>query len=510
MAKFLQQLLNIDEPLLTTGLHQLEKATGHSGIDTRLIADITHTGHNIMRRLGLDPADTTGHELYNALAMSVRRGMAESLLSDADFVLISIQGEVISFNLIDVIENTHHELGYEQRIISHGRRSLRGELVSRYLNHGTTDKEAKKNIAASIGLLPASDEAYLELYNQQKLLRTGASGNSNQPLILSIGDIVTDAFIALREDQAQITTDEKGIKHLVMEFGSKPPYDHVDIVQAVGNSANASVAFTRLGLRAGLMAYVGDDQAGKDSIDYLTSQQVDISTVSVQKGQKSNYHYALRYGADRTILIKYENYDYAWQQPSEVPDWIYLSMISSSAWQLHLDLLAYLEQNPTIKLVFQPGTFHFEWGTEKLAAIYARSHIVFMNREEAALVTGKGVESIPELVKSLHDLGPSIVVVTDGPNGAYASDGQKILVMPNYPDPAPPYDRTGAGDAFASTVVASLASGESLETALTWAPINSMSVVQKLGAQAGLLHKDEIKKYLDNAPEDYQPKEFDK
>ena len=329
-------------------------------------------------------------------------------------------------------------------------------------------------------------------------------------MILAIGDIVTDAFIALREDQAEITTDKNGIKHLVMEFGSKPPYDHVDIVQAVGNSANASVAFTRLGLRAGLMAYLGEDQAGKDSLNYLTSQNVDVSTVSVQKGQKSNYHYALRYGADRTILIKYEDYNYAWQQPRETQDWIYLSMISGAAWQLHVDLLVYLEQNPNTKLVFQPGTFHFEWGTKKLAAIYKRSHIVFMNREEAALVTGLGVESIPKLIEGLHNLGPNIVVVTDGPSGAYASDGTKILVMPNYPDPAPPYDRTGAGDAFASTVVAALARGETLETALAWAPINSMSVVQKLGAQAGLLNLEDIKRLLDKAPKDYHAKELEK
>jgi sugar/nucleoside kinase (ribokinase family) len=80
--------------------------------------------------------------------------------------------------------------------------------------------------------------------------------------------------------------------------------------------------------------------------------------------------------------------------------------------------------------------------------------------------------------------------------------------MPNYPDPAEPYDRTGAGDAFASTITAALALGENLETALRWAPINSMSVVQKLGAQAGLLNRDELQKYLDEAPDWYQPTEL--
>ncbi len=46
--------------------------------------------------------------------------------------------------------------------------------------------------------------------------------------------------------------------------------------------------------------------------------------------------------------------------------------------------------------------------------------------------------------------------------------------------------------------------GESMDTALTWAPINSMSVVQELGAQKGLLSLDKLKKYLAAAPEDYK------
>lgn len=78
--------------------------------------------------------------------------------------------------------------------------------------------------------------------------------------------------------------------------------------------------------------------------------------------------------------------------------------------------------------------------------------------------------------------------------------------MPPYPDPAPPFERTGAGDAFSSTFTAALALGKSIEEALLWAPINSMSVVQKIGAQEGLLTPVEIQGWLDKAPEDYKPR----
>ncbi|TAL14310.1 carbohydrate kinase family protein [Patescibacteria group bacterium] len=505
MAQFLEQLLEPNDPLFTVGMNQLEKANGHAGIDTRLIADITHKAHEVMRQLGLDVADTNGEELYHSLISLVRTGKAQEILIDTDYVMLPFDGGVISFNLIDVIENSHHELAYDKKTSTHGKRSLRGETVERYLKDGSADKTVTTDIATDIGLIRESDK----WYNNANTYNTKIEGSADmRPYLLAIGDIFTDAFIKLSEHEAAVFTDENGRKHLIMPFGSKPPYDRVDIIKAVGPSPNAAVSISRLGLHAGLMAYQGDDQIGNDAIENLNKEHIDIRTLSTEKGIPSNYYYVLRYGAERTILVKDQAYSYKWQEPTDVPDWIYLSLISESAWPLHEELIRYLDAHPDTKLAFQPGTFHFEWGTEKLAKIYARSHIIVVNREEAADITAKAVDSINELAIGLHDLGPKIVVITDGPNGSYASYDDKVVTVPNYPDPAPPYDRTGAGDAFASTIVAALAGGETMETALLWAPINSMSVVQKLGAQAGLLSKDEIKVWLDKAPEDYKVKDF--
>ncbi len=72
----------------------------------------------------------------------------------------------------------------------------------------------------------------------------------------------------------------------------------------------------------------------------------------------------------------------------------------------------------------------------------------------------------------------------------------------------PPVDRTGAGDAFASTFTSALALGKSVEVAITWAPINSMSVVQKTGAQAGLLTEKELEEWLKKAPDWYHAEKF--
>lgn len=327
--------------------------------------------------------------------------------------------------------------------------------------------------------------------------------------VISVGDVVTDAFIRLIDDQAEII-DKDGKKLLAMEFGSKLPFDHVEIIEAVGNSANAAVALAKLGLRSGFITNVGGDAHGRDMIAALHHSGVNTSLVRINHDKKSNYHYVLWYKEERTILIKHEDYDYQWPhlRPSETPKWLYLSSVSQHGIDYHDQISDYLDVNPDVKLAFQPGTFQMEAGVDRLRRIYQRSDVLVLNREEAVIVGGGNHDDVHDLINKLHDLGPKIVVVTDGPNGAYASDGNKRLQMPLYPDPAPPKDRTGAGDAFASTFVAGIIHGKDMEEALKWAPINSMSVVQRVGAQTGLVTEYQLESYLKHAPEWYYPKEF--
>lgn len=507
MTRVLKDLLANDHPLFLMNIALLERASGNAGIDVKLIGEITDKANRIIRELGLDPSDTTGRELYLALNALVRRNISEArrILSCTPYVLTNLGVGPISFNLHDIIENSHHDLPYEKRSVAHAQRRLRAELVRRYAEHERTHDEVVYNLAREVGVLLDGDTDHPDI----ETIEQEGSAVTEKPYVLAIGDIFTDAFIKLNDDEAKITKDEDGKQWLSVEFGAKMPYDSVDVVQSVGPSPNASVSFSRLGLHSGLMAYLGDDEVGKESLRYLAEQRVDTATIVPEPGAKSSYWYVLRYGADRTMLVKNEEYKYQWNEPKEVPQWIYLSQISPTAWNVHEELLAYLGAHPEVKLAFQPGTSHFRWGVDKLRDIYKRSHIVIMNREEAVDVTGASYDSLKDLTIALHDLGPQIVVITDGPNGSYASYDFKLVTIPNYPDPAPPFERTGAGDAFASTIVAALALGQSMDTALTWAPINSAYVVQQMGAQRGLLEYDELQKHLAEAPDWYTVKEIE-
>src|SRR5258707_13862252 len=80
------------------------------------------------------------------------------------------------------------------------------------------------------------------------------------------------------------------------------------------------------------------------------------------------------------------------------------------------------------------------------------------------------------------------VVIPDGPNGVIATDEKQVVTAGMYDD-VKVIDRTGAGDAFGSGFVAMIAQGKSLQQAVTFASANSTSVVQQIGAKAGILHK---------------------
>jgi sugar/nucleoside kinase (ribokinase family) len=99
--------------------------------------------------------------------------------------------------------------------------------------------------------------------------------------VLAVGDVVTDAFIRLLPDQEKVEVGKDGQPDLSIPFGTKIPYDHAEIIEGVGNAANAAVAFARLGLNSGLVANVGSDDWGRDIISALQDNKVDARFVHI-------------------------------------------------------------------------------------------------------------------------------------------------------------------------------------------------------------------------------------
>ncbi len=326
----------------------------------------------------------------------------------------------------------------------------------------------------------------------------------NQYDFIAIGDSTTDAFIKLKDATVHCDINKEKCE-ICLRFKDKIPYEEVYVIPAVGNSANASVAAARLGLKSALISNVGDDYFGEETLDALKKENVSTEFVTVNNGKKTNYHYVLWYGDDRTILIKHQEFDYRLPYFND-PRWVYFSSMGENSLPFHEVFERYMSEHSDVKLVFQPGTYQIKFGRKKLAGIYKRTEVFISNKEEAQRILEVNEQDVKKLMSEITKLGPKIAVITDGTKGAYACDRKSAWFMPPYPDPKPPYERTGAGDAFSSTFAVALCLGLRIEEALRWAPINSMSVVQYVGAREGLLTRYQLEKYLAEAPADYMPK----
>lgn len=325
--------------------------------------------------------------------------------------------------------------------------------------------------------------------------------------LIAIGDVTTDVFIRIK--QASVYYDPKDQEEkLCLSNGGKIPYEFTKVVSGVGNGPNAAVCANRLGLKTALVTNLGDDENGKDILEALGKNHIDSRFVQVQAGKTSNYHYVLWYKDERTILTKHEDYDYILPNIGN-PRWIYLSSVGENSLEYHQAIVRFIQDHPNTKLAFQPGTFQVKLGYEKLKDVYKATEAFFCNKEEAQIILKIEEENCAKLAYEISLLGPKITVVTDGRNGAYAYDGEKVWSIPSYPNEIPPLESTGAGDSFSSSFVSALALGKNVEEALMWGPINAMSVIRKIGAQEGLLSREELEKYIAEKPDFYTPQKVE-
>ena len=236
----------------------------------------------------------------------------------------------------------------------------------------------------------------------------------------------------------------------------------------------------------------------------LECECVDTHLVQFDPNQPSNRNFVLWFGPDRTILVRHQLYDYHWANlsPREVPRWLYLSSVGSDAPEYYDQIVAWLEQSPRCGFV-PTRDVPDRSGRRSHAGPLPAGQRADLQQRGGGRHRRRRPRSGGRAPRLATPPGPEIVVITDGPDGAYASDGSERYFVPAYPDPVPPKERMGAGDAFSSALVAAMVKGLPLQAALSWAPVNAMTVVQEVGSQTGLLSESQLRKYLVEAPEAY-------
>lgn len=297
---------------------------------------------------------------------------------------------------------------------------------------------------------------------------------------LSIGSATLDIF--LRADSFN-TSQRSGSDFLLIEEGSKHDVSEF-AMQSGGGATNTAVGWSRLGLRAGVIAELGKDMAADVVLRELEKENVDLSFVVQEKNEQTAVSVLLisadgsrtaitARGAASMLTVG----DVDWQKVQA--HWLHISSIGNL---------------PVIKRAAQhcrDRRIRFSWnpGGKELKAIEdgslhvteIRPNLFYVNEEEAQRVEKAGYK--------LEQCG-EIVIVTNGRHGGrwyehgrwFEFSVEKVKVV----------QETGAGDAFLTGVVAGYLHDRRTVQAIEWGKREAQSVVQSMGAKTGLLRSHDL------------------
>lgn len=312
--------------------------------------------------------------------------------------------------------------------------------------------------------------------------------------LITIGDSTIDTFIRIHEATVECDINRQNCK-ICVEYGSKIPVDSIAFGVA-GNAANVAVGASKLGLMSSIYTNLGDDEQGKTIGRAFTEAGVASDYVVTNKDKKSNLSVVLTFKGERTIFVYHQDWYYKLPKIADF-SWVYLTSMSETFTSSNIvdDICHYLDSSGA-KLVFSPGTYQLKADIKRYPRLLEKVYLIIVNMEESKRILGidkAAKEDVANLLSGLLSLGPKIAVVTDGEEGSYASNGQNNLRLGILPFKV--LERTGAGDAYASGLIAALFYEKPLEEAMVWGTINAANVIGQIGTQEGLLTLDEIEKH---------------
>lgn len=315
--------------------------------------------------------------------------------------------------------------------------------------------------------------------------------------VITIGDTTYDIFIKPHEAQTVNSAKKSSLqapyeKMLCFSYGDKIEVEKVEYSLG-GTACNVAAGMKRLGLSMGLMSFCGSDDFGAKVKELIEEEGIELVHFLTDRSIHTTYSFILRYKSDRTILVYRDNFDYKKLDISKAKNtrWIYLSSLGDGYEKDAIKLVS--EKN--IKLAMNPGKHQLEDKKREFLLMLKLAEIVILNKEEAELLAGARFPlSIKEIYYKLSEYDIKNLIITDAKEGAYARVDREIIHQRAYPAKA--IEQTGSGDAFGAAFMARYLESEDITDSLRWGVINGAKVTEKVGAQAGLLDREEMEKLV--------------
>lgn len=255
---------------------------------------------------------------------------------------------------------------------------------------------------------------------------------------------------------------------------------------AGGAPANVLAALARLGLRTAFIGKVGADGPGEFLAETLRGLGIDtgglmidpdwfttMAFVELSPTGERHFSFARKPGADTQLREEELRRDIA--AAGRVLHFGSLSLTDEP--MRHTTLAAVAAARAAGRIIsFDPNYRPLLWKSpaaaiEQMLAGMQLAGVVKVSDEESVLLTG--ISDPAAAADRLRTLGPSVVVVTLGREGALAATGSGTVHVPIYP--AKVIDTTGAGDSFWGGFLAAM-----LERGLTPGTIDSQTARELL------------------------------
>ncbi|MFW5867399.1 MAG: carbohydrate kinase family protein [Armatimonadota bacterium] len=332
----------------------------------------------------------------------------------------------------------------------------------------------------------------------------GDSQTGHEYDIITVGSSTEDVMVHCSEAGIITLADRQGeSRWMALEYGGKIHVDSMTI-SVGGGAVNTAITFAKQNMRTALVSKIGRDNPGDRVCGRL--EEFGARTHLMARSDTSDTGYSTiitTYTGERTILVhrgaarELGEDDIPWDDLKRT-GWMYVGALAGQSWRLYPKLADFAGEHG-IKLALNLGTSQIDQGLDEYGELLSSTYIIFQNVEEMRRLTGvapeRGDRDEREICRLLHDRGVDIVVITDGPRGAMASDGRAFYTVPAYETEVE--STVGAGDAFAAGCISALWRGMSVPDALRLAAANAASVCSHTGANAGILTWEEALQFVD-------------
>jgi len=264
-------------------------------------------------------------------------------------------------------------------------------------------------------------------------------------------------------------------------------------MSAGGKGANQAVAAARLGGSVLFIAKTGYDIFGKQSIELLEKEGIDISGIRRDHYQPSGVALITvdDKGENCIVVAPGANAALTVEDIDEVKEKIEnasLLLIQLETPIETVEHVATIAASKKIKFILNPAP-----AAKLNDELLKKISIITPNQKETEMLTGIKVMdelSAKQAVNFLHNKGIETVIITMGAMGAFVFHENKYSMIPGHKVNV--VDTTAAGDVFNGALVVALSEGKPMEEAVTFACKAAAISVTRLGAQASAPDREEV------------------